>query len=137
MSTKRDNGEDQSQNENLAKHILLILRQNRGRVLIIFFLIYLYNLVRVGSAGGWSFEHGFQWSSPGYQLFPIPINWYEFGFVFIQVFVPMNIADIILYAIFVANGVWLIWGVLAITYLFIPVFVRIRNRIFSLPNRSP
>ena len=137
MSVKLDSRNEHSRTQSFGNRVLFRLKTNRGRVLIIFFLIYLYNLVRVGSAGGWSFEHGFQWSSPGYQLFPIPINWYEFGFGFIQVFVPMNIADIILYAIFVANGIWLIWGVLAITYLFIPVFVRIRNRIFGLPNRSP
>jgi hypothetical protein len=128
---KRDNREDQSQYKSFGKHVLLILKTNRGRILVPFFLIYLYNLVRVGSAGGWSFEHGFEWPTPGFQLFPIPINWYEFGFGFPQVVVPMGIADIILYVVFVANGIWLIWAVLSIAYFFLPSVFWIRNR-FSL-----
>ncbi|MHA2286775.1 MAG: hypothetical protein ACXABZ_12995 [Candidatus Thorarchaeota archaeon] len=134
MSVKRDNREDQSQSENVVTRVLFILKTNRGRVLVPFFLIYLYNLVRVGSAGGWSFERGFEWPTPGFQLFPIPMNpidWAEFGIGFPQVVVPMGIADIILYVVFVANGIWLIWTVLSIAYFFLPSISWIRNR-FSL-----
>jgi hypothetical protein len=131
---KRDNGEDQSQNENFVKHVLFILKTNLGRVLVPIFLIYLYNLVRVGSSGGVSFENGFEWPTPGYQLFPIPMNpidWAEFDIGFFQVYTPMGIADIILYVVFVANGIWLIWTVLSIAYFFLPSISWIRNR-FSL-----
>jgi hypothetical protein len=137
---KRDNREDQSQNENFYKRVLFILRTNRGRVLVPFFLIYLYNLVRVGSAGGWSFEHGFEWPTPGFQLFPIPMNpidWAEFGIGFLQVVVPMEIPDIILYVVFVANGIWLIWAVFSMVYFFLPSIIMIRNRILGFLGRSP
>jgi hypothetical protein len=133
---KRENGEDQSQNESLVKRVLHVLKTNRGRVLVPFFLIYLYNLVRVGSVGGGSFEHGFEWPTSGLQLFPFPINWSEKGFGVLPVVVPMEIADIILYVVFVANGIWLIWAVLSIAYFFLPSIFWIRNRILWFPNRK-
>ena len=138
MYAKHDKEGGISQTQSTGKQILVILKANRDRVLAVCFVIYLIALVRVGSAGGWSLEHGFEWPSPGYQLFPIPINWHDFGFGSATVMVPMGIADIVLYVVFVGNLFWLIWGAFAITYIFYPaIIIRIKNRILRMLNRSP
>ena len=121
-----------------AEQILSVLKTNKVRILVICFLIYLIALVRVASHGGWSLESGFQWSTPGYQLFPIPINWYDFGYVITQIVVPMGIADIIIYVIFVGPYFWIVWMALAISYIIHPpTVIKLKNRILGVLNRSP
>ncbi len=124
--------------QSIGRRVLSVLRGNLGRILAVCFVIYLIALVRVGHAAMWSLEHGFEWTSPAYQLFPIPINLYDFGFIVIQVHVPMSIPDIVLYVIFVANYIWIVWGILAIAYIIHPpTIIRMKNRILEVLNRSP
>jgi hypothetical protein len=129
---------DAHEGQSIGRRILSVLRGNRGRILTVCFVIYLIALVRVGSAGAWISYRGFEWTSPAYQLFPIPINWYDFGAIVAQVFVPMSFPDIILYVVFVGNYIWLVWGILSITYIIHrPIIIRIKNRIPEVLNRSP
>lgn len=129
---------DTHKEQSLGRRVLSVLRGNLGRILAVCFVIYLIALVRVGSAGAWVSDHGFEWTSPAYQLFPIPINWYDFGAIVAQVLVPMSIPDIILYVVFVGNYIWLFWGILAVAYIIHPpTIIRIKNRILEVLNRSP
>ncbi|MDF1539914.1 MAG: hypothetical protein P1Q69_13540 [Candidatus Thorarchaeota archaeon] len=138
MYTTDEKKKDTTQTQSTSNQLLPVLKTNLGRILAVIFLVYLYAIVRVGSPGSWSLEHGFEWSSPGYQLFPVPINWGEMGIGGPAVFVPMEIADIILYVLFVGNYIWLIWGILAVVYiLHPPTIVRIKNKIFEVLDRSP
>jgi hypothetical protein len=138
MDEKHKKRDSTPQEQGFGNHLLSILRKHQGRLLAICFLVYLIALVRVGNSGGWNFERGFEWSIPGYQLFPIPINWYDFGFGFAQVVVPMPITDIIIYTIFVGFYFWVFWGVLAIAYLFHPsIFTKAKSGVLEVLNRSP
>lgn len=124
--------------ESLGRRVLSVLQGNLGRILAVCFVIYLIALVRVGSAGALISNRGFEWRTPAYQLFPIPINWYDFGYGVIQVLVPMSIPDIILYVVFAANYIWIVWGILAIAYIIHPpTIIRVKNRLLEVLDRSP
>ena len=93
------------------------------RVVVIILMLYLAVMVSVADRGlvGNLFD-GFSWRSTGWSLFPIPLDpaWWTWGVYWMVV--PLSPLELLVYLVFVGNGIWIFWEVVGAAYIVYPWF---------------
>lgn len=101
---------------------------NRGallrRLLVLLLLLDLAAMVPLARYVAGDIVNGLYWLYPGMTLFPVPL---DLGSV-ITVTAPLDAIDAFVYVLFISNGIWIAWTVVAIVYIFYPVFRRLKLR---------
>jgi hypothetical protein len=110
-----------------------ILRRRLPVVLLL--LYYVWILLSAWSMSGmwwWSLEEGLMWShgGPG-SFFPIP----SVGGI-AAVITPANLIDQVFYLIFMHSGIWIVWIIFGLLYLFSPYRLDVRVVIERLSRRG-
>lgn len=93
-----------------------LLRRSPAVILLIYYVWILFSAWFLFGFWGWSFENGLIWSSGGPGSFiPIPS---EPGHL--AVITSGHLIDQVFYLIFMHYGIWIVWILLGILYLFSP-----------------
>ena len=110
------------------------------RSTVLLLILYLSAMVNVGRFVSGDIWNGLFWTSSGFSLFPIPINYLSLGYGNAPVFTQMNPFDIFIYVIFIEQWFWVVWMFLGVLYIMMPL---VRRGYFSLsrfnskPDQKP
>jgi hypothetical protein len=109
----------------------ILLSRSLVALLLVYYVWILFSAWSMSGHWRWSLERGLYWTSGGPGSFiPIPS-----GPGVLTVISPANLIDQVFYLIFMHYGIWIVWIILGILYLFSPyridagvVIGRIRGR---------
>ena len=101
------------------------------RILVIFLMLYLVVMVQVANRG----IYGFEWRSSGWSLFPIPQNPTWFGWIVVHMMIPLTPLELFVYLVFVGNGIWIFWEIIAVLFLVYPWSSFLQSRVGIIKSR--
>ncbi len=85
-------------------------------IALVYYVWILYSAWSMSDLWSWNLEDGLIWSSGGFGMFfPIPI---EPGMA--AVITQAGIIDQVFYLVFIHSGIWILWIILGLLYIFSP-----------------
>lgn len=94
------------------------------RVVVVVLLIYLLALVPFARGIGGDLAEGFYWTYSGHRLFPIPVDFHSM----LPMTEDLTPIDQFVYVVFMWNGMWVVWTVVALFYIVYPLLLNLRSR---------